>query len=328
MRLNLNLTNFQKRKNNSAVSSWTSVSSGVPQGSVLGPLLFIIYINDFPGMLKSTCKLFADDTKLYGQVSDDKGKAILQKDLDACSKWAKDWLMEFHPKKCKVIHFGKKNDRHGYTLDGHPIQDVSEEKDLGVHISEDIKWALHISEAVKNANRMIGMIKHTFTYMNKKMFLTLYKSLVRPHLEYCPQVWNPTLKKDIDELEKVQRRATKLVPELYDIPYEERLKILNLYPLHDRRLRGDMILTFKLLKGLLDIDAEKIVPLHQHKSNTRSNNMQLKCTVTKTSQRQSFFSQRVVRPWNSLSNDIIGSNTVNTFKGRYDKEKLGIYAKS
>ena len=102
----------QRVKVNGSLSSWTQVTSGVPQGSVLGPLLFVIYINDFPGILKSTCKLFADDTKLYGEVNDAIGNDRLQGDLNSCSLWAKEWLMEFHPKKCKVIHFGKKNRRY------------------------------------------------------------------------------------------------------------------------------------------------------------------------------------------------------------------------
>ena len=119
---------------------------------------------------------------------------------------------------------------------------VTEEKDLGVQMSYDLKWTSHITGAVKKANRMVGLIKHTFTYMNKEMFLVLYKTLVRPLLEYCPQVWSPYLNKDINILEKVQQRATKIVPELHNLPYEERLKQLKLYTLKERRLRGDMIL--------------------------------------------------------------------------------------
>ena len=160
------------------------------------------------------------------------------------------------------------------------------------------------------------------------MFLSLYKTLIRPHLEYCPQVWSPSYKKDIEELEKVQRRATKLVPELHDVPYEERLKILKLYPLQERRQRGDMILAFKMLNGMLDIDTEKLLPLNRSTSNTRSHDLQLKYNVAKTISRNSFFTKRIVRPWNTLSNRIVESDTVNTFKGRYDKDKLGIYCEN
>ena len=143
--------------------------------------------------------------------------------------------MEFHPKKCKLLYFGRKNAEH------HLIEPTNHEKDLGVVISDTLSWDEHIKGCVSKANRMIGIIKRTFSYINKDMFLLLYKTFVRPHLEYCPEVWNPHLSKHIDALEKVQRRATKLLPNLRDLPYEERLLKLKLFPLKDRRLRGDMI---------------------------------------------------------------------------------------
>ena len=101
------------------------------------------------------------------------------------------------PMKCKVIHYGKKNKKLDYSLNGNPVVHINEEKDLGIIMSEDLKWTPHIANAVKKANRMVGLIKHTFTYMNKEMFLVLYKTLVRPLMEYCPQVWSPNLNKDI-----------------------------------------------------------------------------------------------------------------------------------
>ena len=111
----------QRVKVNGFVSSWADVTSGVPQGSVLGPILFVIFINDFPSLLQSSVKLFADDAKLYGDVSHVNGYLKLQKDLNACVDWANEWLMEFHPKKCKVIHYGKKNEKLDYTLNGNAV---------------------------------------------------------------------------------------------------------------------------------------------------------------------------------------------------------------
>ena len=124
--------------------------------------------------------------------------------LDACLLWANEWGMEFHPDKCKVIHFGHKNIRNVYSLGNDQIKPVSETKDLGVTVSEDLKWAKHISLCVKKANRMIGLIKNTFTYMDKDMFIVLYKTLVRPLIEYCPQVWNPHMAKDISGHVQIQ----------------------------------------------------------------------------------------------------------------------------
>ena len=130
--------------------------------------------------------------------------------------------------------------------------------------------------------------------------------------------------KDINMLENVQRRATKIVPELYDLPYEERLMKLKLFPLKDRRIRGDMIATYKMINGFISINRNKIVPLHNG-APTRSHNQQLKGKIVKNNTRKNFFTQRIVLPWNKLSTNIISSDNVTTFKGIYDKEVLGQY---
>ena len=172
---------------------------------------------------------------------------------------------------------------------------------------------------------MLGLIKHTFTYMNKEMFKVLYKTLIRPHLEYCPQVWNPYLIKDINILENIQRRATKIVPDICNLSYEDRLRELKLFPLKERRIRGDMIATYKIINGLINLDDEKLVPIHGNTS-TRSHNQQIDGEIVKRNARKNLFAQRIVFPWNNLANDIISSATVTTFKGKYDKEVLGNYA--
>ena len=139
----------QRVKVNGSYSSWTYVSSGVPQGSVLGPLLFVAYINDLPSLLATNCKLFADDAKLYGRVDTLSGQEKLQKDLDTCWNWAEQWNMIFHPDKCKIIHFGKSNEKHLYNIGPNIIYPVADTKDLGIVVSEDLKWAKHISMCTK-----------------------------------------------------------------------------------------------------------------------------------------------------------------------------------
>ena len=323
------ITNFlsdrtQRVKVNNSYSTWKTVTSGVPQGSVLGPILFIMYINDFPLLLKNTCKMFADDAKIYGKASTITESESIQQDLNRCINWANEWQMFFNKKKCKVMHFGKKNQGYNYYMEDHKIVEVEEEKDLGIILSEDLKWRKQVVASAKKANQMIGLVKHTFTFMDKEMFLVLYKTLIRPLLEYCPQVWSPYMEKDINLLENIQRRATKLVPELYELPYEERLKKLKLFPLKDRRIRGDMITTYKMINGMIKVNREKLVPLHNNVS-TRSHNQQLNGAIVKNNTRKYFFTQRIVHPWNKLSSDTISSDNVNIFKGRYDKEVLGQY---
>ena len=214
-----------------------AVTSGVPQGSVLGPILFLIFINDLPLEIISPLSLFADDSKVFSRIVADKnkkkgqaenGNVLLQKDLNSIASWAKKWKMEFNVDKCKIMHLGNQNIKHTYTMDGSNLTTTNEEKDLGVLIDDKLGFDKHIRSIVKKANRMLGLIKIGFSCLDKEIFMNLYPVLVRPLLEYCVQVWSPYKRKYINLLEGVQRRATKLVPELRELQYEERLKILGL----------------------------------------------------------------------------------------------------
>ena len=251
--------------------------------------------------MKTNCKLFADASKLYAEVPSFEEHKMLQEDLNKCDEWATQWGMEFHPKKCKVLHFGKHNPGYTYHLGGISITPYEEEKDLGIHITSNLRWDLHITECIKKANRMIGMIKRTFSYMNKDMFNALYKTFVRPMLEYAPQVWNPHIARNIEALEKVQRRATKIVPGLKDLPYENRLQALKLFPLKDRRLRGDMIATYQMMNGLMDVNYHKLIPINDVTNIiTRSHSQQLKGKKCNNMWRKNLFTQRRVLSWNEL----------------------------
>ena len=137
-------------------------------------------------------------------------------------------------------------------------------------------------------------------------------------------MWSPYLAKDVNILENIQRRATKIVPEICNLSYDDRLKELKLFPLKDRRLRGDMISVYKIINGLIVTDRDQLVPMHGNPS-TRSHNQQLKGNIVKGNMRKNFFTQRIVLPWNNLSIETISSDTVSKFKGRYDKEMLGQY---
>ena len=234
---------------NRSKSSWLKVSSGVPQGSVLGPVLFLLYINDLPAVISSSCKIFADDTKVYHQVLSLGDHDILQGDLENLAKWSKEWLLAFNEDKCKVLNVGKRNLKYNYTMNNKSLEKVTEEKDLGVIVTDSLTFSKHIGKIAAKANSILGMIKRTFSYFSKESLLTLYKSYVRPHLEFCVQAWSPFLKKDIIILEKVQRRATKLLAGITNLSYEERLRILQLTTLEDRRLRGDLIEMYKILNG-------------------------------------------------------------------------------
>ena len=220
------------------VSSWKSVLSGVPQGYVLGPILFLVYINDLEEGVTGKILKFADDTKLFRKVKEIGDKQNLQDDMDTLVKWSEKWQMLFNFGKCKCLHTGPGNTGMDYEMGGTILSKTVKEKDLGVTLNANMKVSEQCRIAASKGNQILGMIRRNITYKEKSLIVPLYKAIVRPHLDYCIQAWNPHLRKDVDMLEKIQRRATKLIPGLRDLTYEERLKECGLTTLETRRLRG------------------------------------------------------------------------------------------
>ena len=243
---------FQVNVGNNASQNF-KVTSGVPQGSVLGPLLFLLYINDLPENIKNLVSLFADDLKMYGRSSE---KEMNQTDLNKLENWQNDWLLFFNTKdrKCKVMHVGKSNPCNQYYLQGHLLPAVETEKDLGITISNSWKWDQHILNSVVKANGNKAWVIRSVISRSPDVLVPLYKSMIRSHLEYCVQVWSPLPKFGnwglILELENVQRSFTRLIDGIGLLPYNARLEKLNLTTLLERRVRGDLIETFKILSGI------------------------------------------------------------------------------
>ena len=220
------------------VSSWKSVLSGVPQGSVLGPILFLVYIDDLEEGVTGNIMKFADDTKLFRKTKEIGDKQKLQDDIDKLVRWSEKWQMLFNFGKCKCLHTGPGNTGKNYEMGGTILSKTVKEKDLGVLMNANMKVSEQCRIAASKGNQALGMIQRNITCKEKNLIVPLYKAIVRPHLEYCIQAWSPYLRKDIDMLEKIQRRATKLIPGLRDLRYEERLKEYGLTTLETRILRG------------------------------------------------------------------------------------------
>ena len=296
--------------------------SGVPQGSVLGPLLFLIYINDIDEGVASKLLKFADDSKIFNKVRDNIDSNVIQSDLHKLYKWSEDWQMLFNIEKCVVLHMGgKHNENFVYELGGKSLKSVEKERDLGVIIHKNCKASEQCTTAVNKANQILGMIKRNIKFKNKNTIIRLYKALVRPRLEYCVQAWNPNFVKDIELLEGVQRRATKIIEGFSNLSYEERLKRANLTTLTKRRVRGDLIETFKILKGIEKIDYNKFFTLANNEKNVRGHSLKLEKKRCNSDVRKHFFSQRVVNNWNRLPEIVIEANSVNNFKNRLDECK-------
>ena len=298
-------------------SSWGLVKSGIPQGSVLGPTLFVLFINDMPDVCLSTCQLFADDANIFRSVSSSEEIETLQRDLDKLSEWSSTWQLPFNVGKCKSLHIGKQNRRNIYEMSGTKLDQVREEKDLGVVIDDQLKFHKQTAGVIKKANSVLGVIKRCFARHDSSTLPLLFKSMVRPHLEYGNVVWGPYYKEDIKAVERVQRRATKLISGLHDMSYGDRLRHLKLPSLAYRRLRGDMIYTYKIMTGKMDISKDDF--FKTSKLSTRGHRLKIFKQHATTLNRINTFSSRIVNEWNSLPSEIVNAISVNSFKERLDK---------
>ena len=223
--------------------------------------MFAIYVNDMPEGISSYISLFADDAKLLRKVYCKEDCVVLQKDLDKINEWSQKWEMEFNSSKCKIMEFGKSKyrPRQVYTMGNNIVEKTNEEKDLGVNIMDNLSPEKHVNRITAETYNLLRNIKVAFTYVDEEMIKKLVIALIRPRLEYAATVWSPSTKKHIRKLEMIQRAATKLPQSLRDLTYEERLCILGLTTLEQRRERGDLIMIYRVMKGMERLDREDLV---------------------------------------------------------------------
>ena len=238
--------------------------------------------------------------------------------MNALAAWSRNWLLPFNAGKCSTLHLGLNNPREEYVIEDTTLQQISVERDLGVLVDEHLKFREQAAAAASKANRILGLIRHSFVNLDRTTIPMLYKMLVRTHLEYGNQAWGPFNMADKKLLERVQRRATRLIPDLRHLPYEERLRELRLPSLLYGRRRGDMILMYNVMHGKIGLDREDFFA-RPPTARTRGHPLKVAKLQSTSRTRCNHFSMRVVNDWNALPEEVVCAPSVNCFKNRLDQ---------
>ncbi len=299
----------------SCFSEWLPVVSGVPQGSVLGPILFILFVDDvgaiFSGDLNH--QLFADDLKLYSSVESDADASALQSALDSLEQWCITWQLEVNVSKCHVLHFGKDSLQRQYHFAGSVIPSSNEVSDLGVTVDPLLSFDSHINNIIRKAYSRVGVLYKGFRSRSPALLVKAFVTYVRPLLEYASNVWSPYLLKHIRGIENVQRRFTKRIFSISHLSYSERLAVLGLDTLELRRLRSDLTLYYKIFHGLTHLPRDHL-PADMPPNNTRSGGNRLATPGFSTLSIDNDFFIRCVACWNFLPSRIVDCQSVTVFK--------------
>ena len=300
------------------------VTSGVPQGSVLGPLLFLLYINDMPAKVTSTSRLFADDSLLYRKIKSTEDCVALQKDLDALQQWEQNWQMSFNPSKYEVLHIARKRNpiRTTYKIHGHDLEDARTGKYLGATIANNLSWKPHVDAKTKAANNSLAFLRRNLTTCPQYIKAQCYKTLVRPILEYAAPVWDPHTNNNINQLEAVQRRAARFITGDYRSTSSTSQMIANLClpTLERRRQQAKLAMMFRITHNLVDIPADEY--LQRSTLSTRGHGIEDQGDVIRyrlpycrtDTYRHSFFPSGI-RLWNQLPKHLTTTQTLEAFKG-------------
>jgi hypothetical protein len=281
-------------------SDYINVRSGVPQGSVLGPCLFLLYINDLPQQLTSKTRLFADDTAVYRSILSHDDRLTLQQDLDKLAVWEDRWDMRFHPGKCTTLPVTRSHTPHSsdYRLHGHLLDTVEKAKYLGVTIQQRLTWDAHITSVIGKASQTLAFLKRSLKVSSPKLKAKAYIAFVRPILEYASSVWDPHTQTDIDRLEMVQRRAARFVFNKYSprTSVTELLETLGWPTLQERRKRARLVMFTKIKDDLVKVNKHRLVkPMVRERRVHCEQFDQMHC---RTDYRKASFFPRTIKDWN------------------------------
>ena len=296
------------------------VTSGVPQGSVLGPILFLVFINDLPKAINSSCRVFADDMIVYREISSPTDSAALQHDLEALQCWEKRWGMSFNPSKCNTINITRKEDPlvTEYTLKDEPLENVKIASYLGIQISRDLSWHSHVAKVSAKGNKSLGFIRRNIRTSSKATKTLAYQTLVRPSLEYASCVWAPHLKHLREAIEKIQRRAVHYVCGIYEqkAPITDTQTELGWDTLEQRRLKSVVTMGYKIVNNLVAVPSTQLKP---NTRGTRGNGKKFHQIYAGTNYYKFSFFAMLVPLWNALPSNVVLAVDLEGFKDALTK---------
>jgi len=309
----------QQTRVGNCLSSIVDICSGVVQGSVLGPLLFVLFINDIVNLFfdkNCTCKLYADDLKMYSVLETDADCKILQHKLNDIYDWSNMWQLQISYKKCNAMYIGNLECNSGLLLNGNVLPVVDEVKDLGIVVDARLTFESHINQIVKRAFARANLIHKCFVSRDVATLTRAFCVYVRPMLEYASCIWSPHQLGSIKKVESVQRKFTKRLRNFASLDYKTRLEQLGLESLEMRRLRQDLLYTYKILFGHVSIGADNAFELVSsiHSSFTRGHGYKLFPRQHRLDSRKYFFTERIINPWNSLPAEPSNFKSVAAFK--------------
>jgi hypothetical protein len=304
---------------NDYMTDWQPTPSGVPQGTVLGPILFLIHINDLPEVLHSACALFADDLKIWKAVVSENDRRTLQDDLYSLCEWSEKRKLPINPQKTKLLRIGKKLEHTdgSYLLHGETLQLESTVRDLGLLTRNDLKSSAHTEKLYVSSLRMLWSLKRSFSTWTEKIALKLYTVFVRSILESSSPAFYPVTLGEKRKLERVQRLATRLIPSLRGLNYQERCRKLNLFTLDYRRLRIDLIYTFRVLR-LGDFPHLRCMFQLAEVTKTRGHPLKLASIRYDNVMHSLCFARRITNQWNRLPESVVSVESVQAFKHHLD----------
>ena len=297
-------------------SSTAPVTSGVPQGTVLGPLLFLSYINDLPSKVNATARLFADDCLLYRRIKSKDDASSLQQDLDSLQTWETDWQMHFNPDKCEVIRISTKRKQliTPYFIHGEELKVTEKAKYLGVTITSNLSWNHHIDNVCKKANNTTAFLRRNLSSCPATIKDQCYKTFVRPQVEYAATVWDPHAQNNIQKIEAVQRRAARFVTNNYNTTSSvtAMMEQLQWESLQQRRMRAKVVMTYRILHSLVAIPSSPY--FHHLGAATRGHSYRYRVPYSRTTIHKESFIPSAIRLWNQLPEGVTSMESLESFK--------------